>query len=77
MYSPARNGKSVLRAVRIPHELDEEIRRLCEQHTLTYSGCVIKLARQGMEYSFNDSPGRYRSLDNLISDVLMRGGRKG
>ncbi|MCX8967135.1 hypothetical protein EHW66_19790 [Erwinia psidii] len=70
MYSPARNGKSVLRAVRVPHELDEQIRRLCELHSFSYSGCVIRLVRQGMEQAINSSAGHYQSLDNLISDVL-------
>lgn len=70
MYSPSRNGKSVLRAFRVPHELDEQIRRLCEQHSISYSGCVIRLARQGMEQAVNSSAGRYQSLNTLISDVL-------
>lgn len=77
MYSPARNGKSVLRAVRVPHELDEQIHRLCEQHSLSYSGCVIRLARQGMEQALNSSAGRYQSLDTLISDVLAGKAREG
>lgn len=77
MYSPARNGKSVLRAVRVPHELDEQIRRLCEQHSLSYSGCVIRLARHGMEQAFNSSTGRYQSLDTLISDVMAGNAREG
>ncbi|KGA36051.1 hypothetical protein KU74_06145 [Pectobacterium brasiliense] len=76
MKSPARNGKSVLRAVRVPHELDEQIRRLCEQHSLSYSGCVVKLARQGLKHSVSGSTGHYQSLDNLITDLLAGSGGK-
>lgn len=75
MKSPARNGKSVLRAVRVPHELDEQIRGLCEQHSLSYSGCVVKLARQALEHSVSGSTGHYQSLDNLITDLLAGGKR--
>lgn len=77
MYSPIRNGKSILRTVRVPHQLDEQIRELCVQYSLSYSGCVIKLARQGMEQAVNSSAGRYQSLDTLISDVLAGNAREG
>lgn len=68
MYSPVKNGKSILRAVRIPHDLDEQIRLLCNRHSLSYSGCLIKLAWKGME---NTVGNRREASEDWISRLLM------
>lgn len=68
MHSPVRNGKSVLRAVRIPHDLDEQIRLLCHRHSLSYSGGLIKLAWRGME---NTVGNREKVSEDWISRLLM------
>lgn len=53
----ARNKKSVLRTMRIPHDLDSEINALCAGRRRCYSVCLLGLVRAGLNAGTPEKPG--------------------
>ncbi|HAK1936315.1 TPA: hypothetical protein ACXZXJ_000114 [Salmonella enterica] len=73
---PARNKKSVLRSLRIPHELDEKIAAIRAIQSGSYSGCVVELVRAAIKIQTeNNRSAEERAADSVLQWV-KRGGQK-
>lgn len=72
MKSSARNKKSVLRALRIPHDMDKEIRHISVTGELSYSSCLIKLVRLGLNDAGSQAAYGPSDKERLASDTIAR-----
>lgn len=67
---PARNKKSVLRSLRIPHELDEKIAAIRAIQSGSYSGCVVELVQAAIKnQTENDKSAEERTADSVLQWV--------
>lgn len=69
MKSSARNKKTVLRALRIPHELDEKIQTASVASSVSYSACLIHLAGKGLEENLGKALTGTSGRERLIQEI--------
>lgn len=72
MKSPARNKKTVLRALRIPHEIDEKIRHISVANSLSYSACLVQLACRGIGDACATTPYGTMERESLAGMTIAR-----
>ncbi|EGL4349508.1 hypothetical protein IQ454_002335 [Salmonella enterica] len=70
---PARNKKSVLRTMRIPHDLDDKIRTLCAGRQRCYSSCLLALVRTAI----SDETRRHEMAGEKAADSVLQWVKKG
>ncbi|EAA2620164.1 hypothetical protein [Salmonella enterica] len=71
---PARNKKSVLRSLRIPHELDEKIAAIRVIQSGSYSGCVVELVRSAIKsQTENNRSAEERTADSVLQWAKGKG----
>lgn len=71
---PARNKKSVLRSLRIPHELDEKIAAIRVIQSGSYSGCVVELVRSAIKsQTENNRSAEERTADRVLQWAKGKG----
>lgn len=72
MKSPARNKKSILRALRIPHEIDQEICHASAVGAVSYSACLVELIRMGLKNAHAATPYGASERERVAEDLLLR-----
>ena len=72
MKSPARNKKSILRALRIPHEIDERIHHASTAGSISYSACLIELIRVGLKSAPAVTPCAVSERERMAEDMITR-----
>lgn len=72
MKSPARNKKSTLRALRIPHEIDQEICHASAAGAISYSACLIEVIRMGLKNAHAAAPYGASERERVAGDLLSR-----
>ncbi|ECU4749447.1 hypothetical protein H0M52_000965 [Salmonella enterica] len=71
---PARNKKSVLRSLRIPHELDEKIAAIRVIQSGSYSGCVVELVHSAIKsQTENNRSAEERTADSVLQWAKGKG----
>ncbi|EEE1294017.1 hypothetical protein CB343_003532 [Salmonella enterica subsp. diarizonae] len=71
---PARNKKSVLRSLRIPHELDEKIAAIRVIQSGSYPGCVVELVRAAIKsQTENNRSAEERTADSVLQWAKGKG----
>lgn len=70
MKSPAKNGKSVLRAMRVPIEIDKKIQEFCQENSLNYSACAIRLISIGLDTKITTIALQAQTRGNLAGNII-------
>ncbi|EKC3541087.1 hypothetical protein OD632_005280 [Salmonella enterica] len=65
---PSRNKKSVLRTLRVPHELDEKIAAIRSIQPGSYSGCMLDLVRAAIKTRTESN----RSAEERTADSVLQ-----
>ncbi|MFW7932078.1 hypothetical protein [Klebsiella pneumoniae] len=72
MKSPPRNEKSILRSLRIPHDIDKAIHHASVAGACSYSACLIELIRMGLRNTHAAAPYGVSERERMAEEMITR-----